>query len=93
MPLEGSSVDEFDVTADEVTCRQFVELVTDRLEDALAPSTLGLVEEHLVMCDWCVTYVAQTRATIGSLRALTEQPQPPPEQLLSALRTLRESAR
>ena len=60
------------MTADEVTCQQFVELVTDYFEGTLTTPTLSHVEEHLVMCDWCVTYLEQMQATIASLRALGE---------------------
>jgi RNA polymerase sigma-70 factor (ECF subfamily) len=58
------------VTADEVTCQQFVELVTDYFEGTLPPRTLSQAEEHLVMCDWCVTYVEQMQVTVESLRRL-----------------------
>jgi predicted anti-sigma-YlaC factor YlaD len=61
---------------DEITCKQLVELVTPYLEDSLDEPTLGLVEEHLVMCDWCVDYIEQMRATIGALAALPREPVP-----------------
>jgi predicted anti-sigma-YlaC factor YlaD len=74
------------VTAEEVTCQQFVELVTDYFEGALPARTLNHVEEHLVMCDWCVTYVEQVRATVESLRTLRERSfQEPPDSVLEAL--------
>ena len=89
-PYDGHSAGEFDVTADEVTCRQFVELVTDYFEGALQPRTTSQVEEHLVLCDWCVTYAEQIQATIASLRALGEQgPPEPPDPVLAALRAKR----
>jgi anti-sigma factor RsiW len=62
----------FSVADDEVTCRQFVELVTDYFEDGLEPRTLSQVEEHLVMCDWCVTYAEQMEATIDALHELRQ---------------------
>ena len=67
------------MTADEVTCQQFVELITDYFEGTLTTRTLSHVEEHLVMCDWCVTYLEQMQATIASLGALGEahSPEPP----------------
>jgi predicted anti-sigma-YlaC factor YlaD len=75
---------------DEVTCRQFVELITEYLEGALTSRTLGHVEEHLVMCDWCVTYLEQMEATLDMLADLDESPPPePPVALLSALRARR----
>ena len=77
----------FSVAADEVTCQQFVELVTDYFEGALPPRTLSRVEEHLVMCDWCVTYVEQIQATVESLRTLTNRSRrEPPDSLLAAVR-------
>lgn len=36
---------------EEISCRQFVELVTDYFVDALVPDLLARMEEHLVMCD------------------------------------------
>jgi anti-sigma factor RsiW len=75
------------VTADEVTCQQFVELVTAYFEGALPPRTLSQVEEHLVMCDWCVAYAEQMQATIDLLRDLREAGSPEPtDAVLSALR-------
>jgi predicted anti-sigma-YlaC factor YlaD len=70
----GSRPDDFrDPTAgalDEIHCRDFVEMITDYFEDALAPRSLEHVEEHLVMCDWCVAYLGQMEATLNSLREL-----------------------
>ena len=89
-PHNGHQGRQFSVTADEVTCQQFVELVTDYFEGALEPRTLSQVEEHLVMCDWCVTYVEQMQTTIASLQALGEPNAPdPPASLLAALRAKR----
>jgi predicted anti-sigma-YlaC factor YlaD len=51
----------------EVTCREFVELVTDYMEGALPEDQVDLIEEHLVMCDWCKTYLDQMEATIAVL--------------------------
>ena len=82
-PHNGHQAREFSVTADEVTCQQFVELVTDYFEGALEPHTLSQVEEHLVMCDWCVTYVEQVQATVDALATLP--PEPVPGRLLDAL--------
>jgi predicted anti-sigma-YlaC factor YlaD len=87
---DGHPAGELSVTADEVTCQQFVELVTDYFEGALAPRTLDRVEEHLVLCDWCVAYVEQMQATIASLRDLEQPASPvPPDSALAALRARR----
>jgi predicted anti-sigma-YlaC factor YlaD len=81
---EGLSADDFSVGADEVTCQQFVELITDYFEGALTGRTLSHVEEHLVMCDWCVTYLEQMRATVALLGALDDGPIPAPSPALLA---------
>jgi len=77
---------------DEVTCREFVELVTEYWEGALSEARLELVEEHLVMCDWCKTYLEQMEVTVESLTT-TAEPEPVPEEtqrvLLSAFREWR----
>ena len=85
---DGNLASDFSVTADEVTCQQFVELVTDYFEGALAPRMLSQVEEHLVMCDWCVAYVAQMQTTVDSLANLKDRSsREPPDLLLGALRS------
>ena len=91
---DGHEASEFSVTVDEVTCQQFVDLVTDYFEGALAPRTLCKVEEHLVLCDWCVTYAAQMHTTVDSLRTLKDQSsREPPDSLLAALRANRAAGR
>lgn len=78
---------------EEVTCREFVGLVTDYWDDALPSERLELVEEHLVMCDWCKTYLDQMRATVEATPA-TPAREPVPaateEALLAAYREWRE---
>jgi anti-sigma factor RsiW len=83
----GYSASALSVIAGEVTCRQFVELVTDYFEGNLPPRTLGQVEEHLVMCDWCATYAEQMQATVDSLRSLKDgSTREPPDFLMAAFR-------
>lgn len=89
-PHDDRSPGAFEASADEIACQQLVELVTDYLEGALQPRTMSHVEEHLVVCDFCVTYVQQMQATIGSLHELAEQRSPrPPASALAALRARR----
>ena len=84
---DGHLANDLSATADEVTCQQFVELVTDYFEGALPAPALSQVEEHLVMCDWCVTYFAQMQETVSSLRTLEDRSlREPPDSLLAALR-------
>ena len=91
---DGHQASAFSVTAEEVTCQQFVELVTEYFEGALSPRTLNHVEEHLVMCDWCVAYVGQIQATVESLRTLKDRSsRDPPDFLLAAVRARKEAGR
>lgn len=54
-----------------LSCREFVELVTDYLEGALPAEERGRFEGHLAECIPCQTYLEQMRTTIrltGRLR-------------------------
>lgn len=89
-PPDGASVGDANSVPDEVVCNEFVELITDYFEDALPPRKLSQVEEHLVLCDWCRTYLDQMQATIGALGGLGERaPAEPPTSVLAALRSRR----
>jgi predicted anti-sigma-YlaC factor YlaD len=75
---------------DEITCREFVEVVTDYLEGVLPEHQVELIEEHLVMCDWCKTYLDQIDATVAALPAIaTAEPVPAAtrDALLTTFRT------
>ena len=86
-PRNGQSASESDVLVDELTCQQVVELVTEYFEGALQAPALSQVEEHLVMCDWCVTYAEQMQATLVTLRDLEDRAPPEPsDSVLAALR-------
>jgi anti-sigma factor RsiW len=58
--------------APELTCQELVELVTDYLEDALAPAERDRFEEHLALCGGCRAYVEQLRDTRRLVGTLTE---------------------
>ncbi len=75
----------------EITCQEFVELVTDLIEGQLAEATRVEIELHLGECDGCATYLEQIRQTIAGLRALAESDDFPAtrEQALAAFRELR----
>jgi anti-sigma factor RsiW len=55
--------------ADELVCRQVVELVTDYLEGALSPADRARFEAHLSGCRSCRSYLDQIRSTIGLVSA------------------------
>jgi anti-sigma factor RsiW len=56
--------------SDDVACHELVELVTDYLEDALAPLERARLEAHLDLCAGCREYLAQMRQTIAVMGRL-----------------------
>jgi predicted anti-sigma-YlaC factor YlaD len=54
--------------ADRLTCREFVELSTDYLEDALEAPLHEAVERHLHDCVGCRTYLDQQHTLTRLLR-------------------------
>jgi hypothetical protein len=54
-------------------CEQFVELVTEYLEDAMDADTRQRFEEHLALCPGCVTYLDQIRDTVRQAGRLQPQ--------------------
>lgn len=57
--------------ADELVCRELVELASDYLDRTLPPEARARVDAHLVDCPHCADYLAQMRRTVrllGSLR-------------------------
>ncbi len=74
-----------------MTCQEFVELVTDYLDDALDEATRGQFEDHLALCPGCDTYLRQLQETASRLgeipvETLSEEMQ---STLLSAFRDFR----
>jgi anti-sigma factor RsiW len=60
----------------EITCAEFVEVVTDYLEGALDRRARRSFEAHIAACDGCDAYLDQIRATMaiaGSLREPLER--------------------
>ena len=76
---------------DPLVCQEFVELVTDYLEDRLPERDRIRFEAHLAECDGCAGYLEDMRRLVGSLHEIVE-PLPDPqtrEALLEAFRELR----
>ena len=72
------------------TCREVVELVTEHLEDQLAPVERERFEMHLAICEPCVTYLEQIRLTIDAAGAPQESQIPDDQRtgLIAAFREL-----
>lgn len=80
-----------DVDLGGMTCRDFVELVTDYLEDRLDAEARARFEQHLAECPGCARYLDQIRASAGALGRLTLDTLSPDARahLLDAFRTWR----
>jgi anti-sigma factor RsiW len=74
--------------ADDLSCQELVELITDYLEDALAPEMRARVELHLGACEGCASYLDQMRDTIRIVGSLREHDLEPGlrEELIGAFR-------
>jgi predicted anti-sigma-YlaC factor YlaD len=59
---------------EEIVCRELVELVTPYLEGVLPESDRTAIEQHLVECAGCRTYLDQMRQTIRALGHIPHEP-------------------
>ena len=74
--------------ADELACRELVELVTEYLDGALDPAARARVDAHLATCDGCTTYLDQVQAVMAAAPHILPEPVPPAlmRRLLEAFR-------
>ena len=63
--------------AEELSCQELVELVTDYLEGTLAQNEQVRFEAHLGKCDGCGVYLDQMRRTVATLGRLRPEAVPP----------------
>ena len=75
--------------AEQMTCIEVVEVVSDYLERSLGAEERVRLEAHLVICEGCDAYVAQMRATVAALGRLDagERPSRDLEAILEAFRS------
>lgn len=76
------------VPADDLTCRELVDLVTEYLDGNLAPAERARFEAHLAHCPECRGHLEDMRLTIQLVGSLTEEMLPPSveDDLVSAFR-------
>ena len=79
------------LSAEKMTCRELVQLITDYLEDGLSKRDRRRFERHLRGCDGCTIYVEQMRGTIRLAGVLGEDDLEPAAryELLAAFRDWR----
>ncbi len=73
-----------DTLGGNLTCREFVELVTDYLDEALTFGRWVQFQLHLGVCPGCRRYLNQMKVTVRRLGDL--RPGPPPEPVRRELR-------
>jgi anti-sigma factor RsiW len=79
-------------TSAPLVCREFVELVTDYLEDRLPREQRRRFEAHLAECDGCSGYLEDMRRMLATMGTVTMPADPHTrETLLRAVRDLRGS--
>jgi anti-sigma factor RsiW len=76
------------VDVEQLSCQEFVELVTAYLEGALPPEDTNRFEEHIDRCTGCAAYLDQIRQTIALSGRLTPESLSPEaeRELLEAFR-------
>jgi anti-sigma factor RsiW len=62
-----------DQMANEMSCRELVELVTEYLEGTLPASERARFDAHLKGCDGCRNYIDELRTAIRMVGRLTEE--------------------
>jgi len=76
--------------AEDLSCAQVVELVTEYLDRVLDPAVVRRLEEHLHECEGCDAYLDQMRTTIELTGRLREETLAP-ELRAALIRGLREA--
>ena len=57
-------------------CVEFVELVTEYLEDSVEDAVRAKIEDHLRLCEGCRNYVGEVQATIATMGRMGEETAP-----------------
>jgi anti-sigma factor RsiW len=59
--------------ADDLTCKELVEVITDYFDGAMPDADRSRFERHLAECSGCTAVVSQFRTTIEVAGRLTEE--------------------
>ena len=68
-----------------LACMEFVELVTEYLDEALDDSLRARVDDHLRLCEGCRIYVDEMQATLAAIGRIGREPQPPSDTVRAGL--------
>lgn len=78
-----------DPMAEDLECRQVVEVVTDYLEGAMPPGERLRFDHHLALCEGCQAYLEQIR-TVIRVAGRPAVDAVPPETMAGLLRAFRD---
>ena len=56
-----------------MSCKEFVELVTEYFEGSLSDAEIQRFEQHIEDCFWCGRYLEQMRVTIDTVGRIDEE--------------------
>ena len=77
MTREDIKIYVLDYFAGRMTCKEFVEIITDYLEDSMTFWERIRFHLHLGLCFGCRVYLRQMRQTIQTVGRLPQEPVPP----------------
>lgn len=60
----------------QLACNEFVELVTEYLDDVIEAELRARVDDHLRLCEGCRIYLDEMRATIDTIGRIGHVPEP-----------------
>jgi anti-sigma factor RsiW len=75
--------------AEDLECREVVEVVTDYLEGAMPPGERLRFDQHLALCEGCQAYLEQLR-TVIRVAGRPAVDAVPPETMAGLLRAFRD---
>ena len=78
-----------DPMAEDLECREVVEVVTDYLEGAMPPGERLRFDQHLALCEGCQAYLEQLR-TVIRVAGRPAVDAVPPETMAGLLRAFRD---
>ncbi|HEV2892821.1 MAG TPA: zf-HC2 domain-containing protein [Actinomycetota bacterium] len=78
-----------DPMAEDLECREVVEVVTDYLEGAMPPGERLRFDHHLALCEGCQAYLEQMR-TVIRVAGRPAVDAVPPETMAGLLRAFRD---
>ena len=91
MTREAIKIYVLDSLAGRLTCKEFVEMVTDYLDGTMTIGKRIRFHWHLGMCLGCRIYIRQMKQTIRAMGQLPQEPAPPSirEELVRRFRNLK----